>query len=155
MRRGSVLPLSKFHGDLRRTAPEGLNLDGLRRTIPLPTPPRPSADVLVAGVGGTGIVTLSAMLAAAATMDGKQVRTLDMTGLAQKGGAVFSHVRIGDQEQSLHTARISNGRADMLLACDLISRCIRRVTAAVVRTDRRGGQFSCVSDCRFRAQPVP
>lgn len=90
------------------------------------TPPAFDAhprNILIAGVGGTGIVTVSAVLAAAAKIDGRDVKTLDMTGLAQKGGAVFAHIRVsGCQEQhSIHTPRIPLASADTLIACDLVS----------------------------------
>ncbi len=90
----------------------------------LPEVPEPafvsdSADVLITGIGGTGIVTLSALLAAAAKIEGKAVNTLDMTGLAQKGGAVFAHVRLspGGRPQP----RIARGTASLLVGCDLVS----------------------------------
>ena len=78
-----------------------------------------TTNILLAGVGGTGIVTVSALLAAAAKLDGLAVNTLDMTGLAQKGGAVFSHIRLGTQTPQ--TARIPHGQVDVLVGCDLVS----------------------------------
>ena len=78
-----------------------------------------TTNVLLAGVGGTGIVTVSALLAAAAKLDGLAVCTLDMTGLAQKGGAVFSHIRLG--RNTPQTARIPHGQVDVLVGCDLVS----------------------------------
>ncbi len=80
-----------------------------------------TGNILITGVGGTGIVTLSALLGTAAHLDGKAVTTLDMTGLAQKGGAVFGHVRIATDAGELHTPRIAPARADLLLACDLVT----------------------------------
>ncbi|MEQ8691581.1 MAG: indolepyruvate ferredoxin oxidoreductase family protein [Pseudomonadales bacterium] len=90
-----------------------------QRALPEPACPSSRADILITGVGGTGIVTLSALLAVAARIEGRWVKTLDMTGLAQKGGAVFSHVRISDQP--VHTPRIPMAGATTLLGCDLIS----------------------------------
>ncbi len=88
--------------------------------LPSPTWPLPQqANVLVAGVGGTGIVTLSQVLGTAAHMEGKYAATLDMTGLAQKGGAVFAHVRI-DTEPVLRT-QIPMRSADVLLASDAVT----------------------------------
>ena len=93
----------------------------LQRAMALPEPSKPqSSSLLITGVGGTGIVTLSALLAAAAKVDGRSVKTLDMTGLAQKGGAVFSHVRIGGAGQ-IFTPRIPAASADALIACDLVA----------------------------------
>lgn len=77
------------------------------------------ANILVAGVGGTGIVTLSQVLGTAAHMEGKYASTLDMTGLAQKGGAVFAHVRI-DSNPVLRT-QMSMRSADVLLASDPVT----------------------------------
>lgn len=86
----------------------------------LPELDRPYAMVIT-GVGGTGIVTLSAILGVAAHIDGKGVNVLDMTGLAQKFGAVSSHVQIAAHSEDLHTARIAAGQADLLLGCDAVT----------------------------------
>ena len=91
----------------------------------LAEPPLPSLDtplsVVIAGVGGTGIVTISQLLGVAAHLDGHAVSTLDMTGLAQKGGAVFSHIRISARRDQLHATRVTPGRADLLIAADVIT----------------------------------
>ena len=128
-------------GGLRRTAQLALEVDEIRSSVPEPVVAQDTANILISGVGGTGIVTLSALLAAAAQIEGKQVRTLDMTGLAQKGGAVFSHVRIARADQPLHVARIPEGGASLLVACDLISAAsdeamelLSRQTRAVVNS---------------------
>jgi indolepyruvate ferredoxin oxidoreductase len=93
-------------------------------TGPLPEPTLPPLDepygLLVAGIGGTGIVTIGALLGMAAHLEGRGVTVLDMTGLAQKGGAVFSHIRIARAETELHAVRIAAGDADLLLGCDLV-----------------------------------
>ena len=81
---------------------------------------RPWAMVIT-GVGGTGIVTLSAILGVAAHIDRKSVNVLDMTGLAQKFGAVSSHIQIAAFSEGLHAARIAAGQADLLLGCDAIT----------------------------------
>jgi indolepyruvate ferredoxin oxidoreductase len=90
----------------------------------LPTPKIPGLDtpygILVTGVGGTGVVTIGALLGMAAHIEGKGVSVLDMAGLAQKGGAVLSHVRLADKPENLHAVRISAGGADLLLGCDLV-----------------------------------
>jgi indolepyruvate ferredoxin oxidoreductase len=92
--------------------------------IDLPEPVLPSLDapygILVTGVGGTGVVTIGALLGMAAHIEGKGVSVLDMTGLAQKGGAVISHVRIGNAPEDLHAVRIAAGSADLVLGCDLV-----------------------------------
>ena len=76
--------------------------------------------ILVAGVGGTGVVTLGALLGMAAHLEGKGVSVLDMTGLAQKGGAVLSHVRIAERQEQLYAVRIATGEADTVLGCDIL-----------------------------------
>ncbi len=111
----------EVQGDVRRASGQSLDVAALREKAPLPAFKRDHANVLITGVGGTGIVTLSALLAAAARIEGKQVRTLDMTGLAQKGGAVFAHVRIADAGDELHSPRIPDASADVLVGCDLVS----------------------------------
>jgi indolepyruvate ferredoxin oxidoreductase len=90
----------------------------------LPAPKLPaSADpygIVVTGIGGTGVVTVAQILGMAAHVDGKAVTSLDQTGLAQKNGAVVSHVRLCDSADRLHAVRIAAGGADLLLACDMV-----------------------------------
>ena len=90
----------------------------------LPMPPSPSTatpyGILVTGIGGTGVVTISALLGMAAHLEGKGCSVLDMTGLAQKFGAVVSHVRISDRPEDIHAVRIAAGEANLLLGCDLV-----------------------------------
>ena len=78
-------------------------------------------SIVIAGVGGTGVVTISALLAMAAHMMKKGVTALDMAGLAQKNGAVYSHVRVCDDPEKLHAVRIGAGGADAMLGCDMIT----------------------------------
>jgi indolepyruvate ferredoxin oxidoreductase len=77
-------------------------------------------NVLIAGVGGTGVVTASGLLGLAAHLEGKAVVQLDQTGLAQKYGAVLSHVRIAADATRLHGMRIPVGQVDLLLGADLV-----------------------------------
>ncbi len=90
----------------------------------LPEPHLPDLDepygILITGVGGTGVVTIGALLGMAAHIEGKGVTVLDMAGLAQKGGAVLSHVRLGEKPEDLHAVRLSAGGADLMLGCDLV-----------------------------------
>ncbi len=85
----------------------------------LPATTRPYG-ILVTGVGGTGVITIGALIGMAAHLDGKGVTVLDMTGLAQKGGSVYSHVRIADHPDALHAVRIAAGEADAVIGGDLI-----------------------------------
>ncbi len=90
-----------------------------------------SCNILVAGVGGTGIVTVGALLGTAAHIDGLAASTLDMTGLAQKGGAVVSQIRIATDAEHMHSTRIPAGKADLLLAADLIASDAGHVAACL------------------------
>src|SRR5260370_3009534 len=90
-----------------------------------PAPPLPSladrpSGVLITGIGGTGVVTLGAIMGTAAHMEGKGVTVLDQLGMAQKGGAVISHVRLGTTPEALHAVRLGAGGANLLLGCDLV-----------------------------------
>ena len=92
----------------------------------LPVPVLPKLGVwrgLFAGIGGGGIVTSGAILAMAAHLEGRAVKTLDFTGLAQKNGAVVAHVQIADDEAALDVVRIPLGTADVMLAADLAVSC--------------------------------
>ncbi len=90
----------------------------------LSEPVLPSLDapwgILVTGVGGTGVVTIGALLGMAAHLENKGVAVLDMTGLAQKGGSVYTHVRIAKSPEDIFAVRIAAGEADALLGCDMI-----------------------------------
>jgi indolepyruvate ferredoxin oxidoreductase len=77
-------------------------------------------NLLITGVGGMGVITLGALVGMAAHLDGKGISTLDMTGLAQKYGAVFSHLRIADRPEDIHAARIATGEAHAILGGDLV-----------------------------------
>ncbi|TWI52682.1 indolepyruvate ferredoxin oxidoreductase [Pseudomonas duriflava] len=93
-------------------------------TWDLPEPVLASASepysILVTGVGGTGVVTIGALLSMAAYLENKGVLTLDMAGLAQKGGAVWSHVRIANHQEQLFAPHIAEGEVNLLLGGDLI-----------------------------------
>jgi indolepyruvate ferredoxin oxidoreductase len=77
-------------------------------------------NIAVTGVGGTGVLTIGALLGMAAHLDGNAFMTLDFSGLAQKGGAVLSHVRLANSPEQVTTPRIVEGRADLLLAADAV-----------------------------------
>src|SRR5690348_15296068 len=76
--------------------------------------------VLITGIGGTGVVTIGAIMGMAAHIEGKGASVLDQLGMAQKGGAVVSHVRIGASPEALHAVRLGAGGANLLLGCDLV-----------------------------------
>ena len=76
-------------------------------------------NIVMTGVGGTGVTTIAAIVGMAAHIDGKAAVTLDMTGLAQKGGAVFSHIRIAPEPEMVRSGRVPPASADVLIACDM------------------------------------
>ena len=76
--------------------------------------------IVVTGIGGTGVITLGALLGMAAHLEGKGCTVLDVSGLAQKNGAVMSHVRLAPRPDDLHAVRVAAGGADLLLGCDLV-----------------------------------
>lgn len=78
-------------------------------------------DMVIAGVGGTGVVTVGALLGMAARIEGLGAHLFDMTGLSQKGGQVFGHVRLRANVDSIVPARVGAGQAHLVLACDLIA----------------------------------
>ena len=108
---------------IRRARAGGDALPALLAALPEPDRPELDApyDILVTGIGGTGVVTIGAILGMAAHMDDKGVTVLDQSGLAQKNGAVVSHVRIAAAPENLHAVRIAAGKARLLLACDAVT----------------------------------
>ena len=90
--------------------------------IPLPTlrPMSEAYGILVTGIGGTGVITVGALIGMAAHLEGKGCTVLDFTGLAQKNGAVMSHVRLAPKPEDLHAVRIAAGGANLVLGCDIV-----------------------------------
>lgn len=93
--------------------------------LPMPPAPvlptmHPTWGILVAGVGGTGVITVGQLLGVAAHLENKGIVTQDAAGLAQKGGATWSHVLIGQQQSCILTTRVSMGAANLVLGCDPI-----------------------------------
>ena len=103
--------------------------------LALPDPKLPAIDqtynIIVTGVGGTGVVTIGGILGMAAHLEGRGVGVLDMAGLAQKGGAVFSYMRIGENPEAIHAIRVAAGRADLILGGDIVVAGTRKILAAV------------------------
>jgi indolepyruvate ferredoxin oxidoreductase len=154
---------------LKGFCPSFLTVEGgqPRRSPPravddLPAPPHvPLVDgavrrILLAGVGGTGIVTVGAILGVAARLEGLAVRVNDVTGMAQKGGAVFGHVQIAASPDAITTDKIPPGKLDLLLAADLVVAAmpesalrIAPVTQVIANTDTaETGRFTRDRDSR-------
>ncbi|MGH6968249.1 MAG: indolepyruvate ferredoxin oxidoreductase family protein, partial [Stellaceae bacterium] len=135
-------------GELRRLEAQHRQLRSIAEHIADIPPPAPKKldtpyNILIAGIGGTGVITIGASLGMAAHLDGKGCSVLDFTGLAQKNGAVLSHVRIAPTPEDLHAVRIAAGSADLVLGCDMVvaasptslARIEHGVTRAVVNGD--------------------
>ena len=101
----------------------------------LPEPRLPALDrpytMLVTGVGGTGVVTLSAVLGQAAHLESKGFGAIDMTGLAQKGGAVACHMRVARDVAQIHAIRAGVAGADLVLGCDLVVTASNKVLESI------------------------
>src|SRR6476469_3169652 len=105
-------------GKLRRRAPAELgDIGALPEPASKPALDRPY-NIAVGGVGGTGVLTIGALLGMAAHIEGKASMILDMSGLAQKGGAVLSHVRLSEHTADVTCSRIVTGTADLVMAAD-------------------------------------
>jgi indolepyruvate ferredoxin oxidoreductase len=134
------------HGAKLKT---GVGLAGDHDLPTLPEPAVPAIDqtynVIVTGVGGTGVVTVGGVLGMAAHLEGKGIGVLDMAGLAQKGGAVFSHIRIAASPEKIHAIRVAAGRADLVLGGDIVVAGTRKVLAAV----KHGATVMVVNTAEF------
>ncbi|CAN5126082.1 indolepyruvate ferredoxin oxidoreductase family protein [soil metagenome] len=91
---------------------------------PVPEPVLPAAEnawgIVVGGVGGTGVITIGQLLGMAAHLEGKGVVTQDAGGLAQKGGATWSHIQIANRAESIYTTKVDTAKADLVIGCDPI-----------------------------------
>lgn len=133
--------ISVFGGTLKQRGTTG-NANGfdiLERVVELPEPVRSNTDrpysVLITGIGGSGVVTLGALIGMAAFLEGKGCSVLDVTGLAQRNGAVTSHIRVADDPSSLFATRIA--AADLVLGCDIVvaagSEVLQKMHAGVTK----------------------
>lgn len=132
-------------GTLKRVKTSSVDSGQLFADLPLP--PVLELDgpynILVTGIGGTGVITIGALLGMAAHVDGRGCSALDFTGLSQKNGAVMSHVRIAPRPEDISAVRITTAGADVILGCDMIvsagpsalSRAERGVTKAYINAD--------------------
>lgn len=97
--------LKRIFGDL--PAPRQIPIDG-------------SYNVLITGIGGTGVLTVGALLGMAAHLDSKACSVMDITGMAQKGGSVVTHLRFGNKKEDLFATRLWEESADLVIGCDLV-----------------------------------
>ena len=134
----------------------------------LPEPQAPTLaakpyNILITGIGGTGVITIGALLGMAAHLEGKGVSVLDMTGMSQKNGSVTSHVRIAPDPAAIHAQRIATGEANLVLGCDMltagaqdaIAKTRPGVTVAVINThEQPPGTFAQNPDWQFPTENV-
>ncbi|HEY7229321.1 MAG TPA: indolepyruvate ferredoxin oxidoreductase family protein [Pseudolabrys sp.] len=101
---------------------------------PLPAPSIPLVNhpysIIVTGIGGSGVVTIGGILGMAAHLEGKGVGVIDMAGLAQKGGAVYSHIRIANKPEEIHAIRVAAGGADLVMAGDIVVSGSKKILSA-------------------------
>ncbi|WP_128000081.1 indolepyruvate ferredoxin oxidoreductase family protein [Piscinibacter defluvii] len=105
----------------------------------LPEPALPLAEtawgIVVAGVGGTGVITIGQLLGMAAHLEGKGIVTQDAAGLAQKGGSTWSHIQIANRAEAIHTTKVGTAEAHLVIGCDAIV-AANKATLAVMRAGR-------------------
>ncbi|MEO0999554.1 MAG: indolepyruvate ferredoxin oxidoreductase family protein, partial [Pseudomonadota bacterium] len=129
----------------RRRKKSGADADPVAEAAALPLPaPRDLSepyDLLVTGVGGTGVVTVGALVTMAAHLEGKGSSVLDFTGFAQKFGPVLSYIRLGETPEAINQVRIDRASADAVIGCDIVvsssakaSVAYRRGTHVVLNT---------------------
>jgi indolepyruvate ferredoxin oxidoreductase len=120
-------------------------------------------SIIVTGVGGTGVVTIGAILGMAAHLEGKGCGILDMAGLAQKGGSVWSHLRFGKSPADIKAIRIATGGADAIIGCDMVVAASRKTLAATRKGATRmlvnthevmTGEFTRHPDLKFPASEL-
>ena len=120
-------------------------------------------NILITGIGGTGVITIGALLGMAAHLEGKGTSALDMTGMSQKNGAVTSHVRIARAPEDIRAQRIATGEADLILGCDMLTAgahdAIAKTrpgrTVAVINTHQQPpGPFAQDPDWQFPAEQI-
>jgi indolepyruvate ferredoxin oxidoreductase len=105
-------------------------------TVPaLPEPKLPpingTYDIIITGIGGTGVVTIGGVLGMAAHLDGKGVGVIDMAGLAQKGGAVYSHMRIANNPDDIHAIRVAAASAELIIGGDIVVAGTKKVLGTI------------------------
>ncbi|WP_299350984.1 indolepyruvate ferredoxin oxidoreductase family protein [uncultured Shimia sp.] len=115
----------------RKKAGVEIDVAGLVADLPAPTLPSLTQpfDLLVTGVGGTGVVTVGALVTMAAHLEGRGASVLDFTGFAQKFGTVLSYIRLGQTPEDIHQVRIDQGAADAVIGCDIVVSSSPRASA--------------------------
>jgi indolepyruvate ferredoxin oxidoreductase len=147
-----------------KSTPAGQNVETLFAAIPEPQLPKLDQPygIMVTGVGGTGVVTIGAIVGMAAHLENKGFGALDMAGLAQKGGAVWSHLQIAARPEDIKTVRLGSGGARLVLGCDFVVSAsqktmdtTRQGTRMVVNTHQQmTGEFTRNANIQFPGQSL-
>src|SRR3954464_10595795 len=147
-----------------RSAPAGQNVEALFAAVPEPNLPKLAEPygIMVTGVGGTGVVTIGAIVGMAAHLENKGFGALDMAGLAQKGGAVWSHLQIASRPEDIKTVRLGSGGANLVLGCDFVVSASQKTmdstragTRMVVNTHQQmTGEFTRNANMLFPGQSL-
>ena len=126
-------------GQLKSTKKDAVERPRLAAVLAPPEPALPLAEkpwgIVVAGVGGTGVITIGQLLGMAAHLEGKGIVTQDSAGLAQKGGATWSHVQIANRPEAIYSTKVGTAEADLVIGCDPIVTA-SKATLATVREGR-------------------
>ena len=126
------------------------------------TPINGHYNILLTGIGGTGVVTVGAILGMAAHLAGKGCSVLDMAGLAQKGGAVTSYIVLAEKPEDINATHVADSGANLLLGCDIVTSAsneslkkLRSGTVAVVNTyQQMSGDFIRDPDTQFPVESL-
>ena len=147
-----------------KSSPAGQNVETLFAAVPEPQMPKLDQPygIMVTGVGGTGVVTIGAIVGMAAHLENKGFGALDMAGLAQKGGAVWSHLQIAAKPEDIRTVRLGSGGARLVLGCDFVVSASQKTmdttregTRMVVNTHQQmTGEFTRNANIQFPAQSL-
>ncbi len=147
-----------------RSSPAGQNVETLFAAVPEPQLPKLDQPygIMVTGVGGTGVVTIGAIVGMAAHLENKGFGALDMAGLAQKGGAVWSHLQIASRPEDIKTVRLGSGGAKLVLGCDFVVSASQKTmdttregTRMVVNTHQQmTGEFTRNANIQFPGQSL-
>ncbi|MEO8526659.1 MAG: indolepyruvate ferredoxin oxidoreductase family protein, partial [Caldimonas sp.] len=126
-------------GKLKSGKKAGSSRPKLSSVATPPDPVLPLAEkpwgIVVAGVGGTGVITIGQLLGMAAHLEGKGIVTQDAAGLAQKGGATWSHIQIANRAEAILSTKVGTAEADLVIACDPIV-AANKASLAVMRAGR-------------------
>ena len=152
--------VSVLGGNVRKAKPVAAD-EAVFSTLPDPEIPAVqdgAYGIIVTGVGGTGVVTIGALLGMAAHIEGKGVSVLDMVGFAQKGGGVMTQIKIADKPEDIHAIRLGNGGANVMIGCDVVVAADRVALSTIDRGRSRAvinshetitGDFTRLPDMEF------